>query len=225
MEVAFERWQDLQFRQELHDQIFHNDIYNLAKPHRLTHLVLHHCKYTSAIYTLFNNDFCEGFRHGGIRAPFTSLPENLEPFLAKCVDGMIVALSMLNVAGKSYYKTRHEPMGQSGVEQSVDTLVECSGKLAKVVEDIDHMGQENPLGDVVNILKSMTDAYATLYTAFNGNTEGALVEAMYRRLNQVEMKHIWGTEFQTRMLNVINAGREHRGLRPLTRKAARIGDY
>lgn len=225
MEVAFERWQDLQFRQELHDQIFHNDIYNLAKPHRLTHLVLHHCKYTSAIYTLFNNDFCEGFRHGGIRAPFTSLPENLEHMLAKCVDGMIVALSMLNVAGKSYYKTRHEPLGQCGVEQSVDTLVECSGKLAKVVEDIDHMGQENPLGDVVNILKSMTDAYATLYTSFNGNTEGALVEAMYRRLNQVEMKHIWGTEFQTRMLNVINAGRERRGLRPLSSKAARIGDY
>lgn len=210
-------WDEVQFRQELHDRLFHGDIYNLTKPHRLTHLVLHHCKYVAKIFTLHRNanDATDE------KWVFTDDAEAKAKAEALCVDGMIVSLSMLNVANKPYsgLKSNGNPWA---VENCVSNLIRQVGALAKTIEDIDHMAQTNPIGEVVGSLQEMTRCYTDIFTYF-GNDERALVERIYDRLNFIEEKNMYGDRLQAQMLMIINEGRNRKGLRQLTAKAARIG--
>lgn len=210
-------WDEVQFRQELHDRLFHGDIYNLTKPHRLTHLVLHHCKYTSKLFTLFDTE---------VRA-MTGRPAFFEDVDAKgiiqrlCVDGMIVSLSMLNVANK-LYSARPRQQSFWSFECCFPELIRKVGALAKTVEDIDHMAQTNPIGEVVDSLETMMQCYTGVFRYF-GESERDLIEQIYARLNFIEEKNMYGDRLQSQMLMIINEARERKGLRKLTAAAARVG--
>lgn len=210
-------WDEVQFRQELHDRLFHGDIYNLTKPHRLTHLVLHHCKYTSKLFTLFDTE---------VRA-MTGRPAFFEDVDAKviiqrlCVDGMIVSLSMLNVANK-LYSARPRQQSFWSFECCFPELIRKVGALAKTVEDIDHMAQTNPIGEVVDSLETMMQCYTGIFRYF-GESERDLIEQIYARLNFIEEKNMYGDRLQSQMLMIINEARERKGLRKLTAAAARVG--
>jgi hypothetical protein len=210
-------WDEVQFRQELHDRLFHGDIYNLTKPHRLTHLVLHHCKYTSKIFTMYDNE---------VRAltgnPLFHNDEDAKGIIqGLAVDGMIVSLSMLNVANKLYsgLKGHGAPWP---FEVCASLIIKHVGRLAKTVEDIDHMAQTNPIGEVVGVLQEMTHCYTDIFTHF-GDSERDMIEKVYARLNFIEEKNIYGDRLQAQMLQIINAARDRKGLRHLTAKAARVG--
>lgn len=210
-------WDEVQFRQELHDRLFHGDIYNLTKPHRLTHLVLHHCKYTSKLFTLFDTE---------VRAvtgrPAFHEDEDAKAIIQRlCVDGMIVSLSMLNVANK-LYSDRPRQQTFWAFECCFPELIRKVGALAKTVEDIDHMAQTNPIGEVVDSLQTMMHAYTGIFRYF-GESERDLIEQIYARLNFIEEKNMFGDRLQAQMLMIINEGRERKGLRKLTAAAARVG--
>lgn len=213
-------WDEVQFRQELHDRLFHGDIYNLTKPHRLTHLVLHHCKYTSKIYGLHNLYIRQEFYKSN-RPLFEGDEDGKAIVQNLCVDGMIVGLSMLNVANKLYSGLKghgeHWPF-----DCCVGLLVTSTGKLAKTIEDIDHMAQTNPIGEIVGVLQEMMRCYTDIFTYF-GETERDVIEKIYARLNFIEEKNMYGDRLQAQMLMIINVARERKGLRQLTAAAARVG--
>lgn len=214
-------WDEVQFRQELHDRLFHGDIYNLTKPHRLTHLVLHHCKYTSKIFGMYSTYIRQEFYQPGDRL-FHNDEDAKRIIQGLCVDGMIVSLSMLNVANKLYSGLRNT--GAPWVfDIAAVELVRSTGKLAKTVEDIDHMAQTNPIGEVVSVLQSMTHYYTSIFHSFTGEDERDLVEQIYARLNFIEEKNMYGDRLQSQMLMIINEARERKGLRKLTAAAARVG--
>lgn len=210
-------WDEVQFRQELHDRLFHGDIYNLTKPHRLTHLVLHHCKYVSKIFTLHRND-TQAHEGTWLFADDADAKAKVE---ALCVDGMIVSLSMLNVANKPYSGLKSNGNAWA-FENCVSNLIRQVGSLAKTIEDIDHMGQTNPIGEVVGALQEMMRCYTDIYSYFS-NDERSLVERIYDRLNFIEEKNMYGDRLQAQMLMIINESRDRKGLRRLTAAAARVG--
>lgn len=210
-------WDEVQFRQELHDRLFHGDIYNLTKPHRLTHLVLHHCKYTSKLFALHDNEV-----RANTPFPLYHDDEDAKSIIQRlCVDGMIVSLSMLNVANKLYSDTKSTDAPWP-YEVNIGELIRKVGTLAKTVEDIDHMAQTNPIGEVVTALQTMMHAYTGIFCYFGGGERG-LIEQIYARLNFIEEKNMFGDRLQAQMLMIINEGRERKGLRKLTAAAARIG--
>ncbi|MNO19230.1 hypothetical protein D3C76_89580 [compost metagenome] len=213
-------WDEVQFCQELHDRLFHGDIYNLTKPHRLTHLVLHHCKYVSKIYGLHNLYIRQEFCKPG-RPLFDGDEDGKNLVQGLCVDGMVVGLSMLNVANKSYSGLRSATHPWA-FDLSISSLIRQQGVLAKTIEDIDHMAQTNPIGEVVGAVQEMMKCYTSIFSYF-GDDERTLVERIYDRLNFIEEKNIYGDRLQAQMLMIINEARERKGLRKLTAAAARIG--
>ena len=210
-------WDEVQFRQELHDRLFHGDIYNLTKPHRLTHLVLHHCKYVAKLYTLYDNEV----RALTGRRLFQADEDAKGIIQGLCVDGMIVSLSMMNVANKLYsgLKGHGAPWPY---ENCVSILIRQMGSLAKTIEDIDHMAQTNPIGEVIGALQEMMHCYTDMYTYF-GDNERTMIEQIYTRLNFIEGKHIYADKVQSQMLTIINDARQRKGLPHLTASAARMG--
>lgn len=217
MNTMNEKWDELQFRQELHDQLFHGDIYHLAKPHRLTHLVLHHCKYTSKIHTLYRKEISTP---SGNYEWFKGDPESKQTMLRLCVDGMIVSLSMLNIANFRFSKLL--AIGPFDMGTCVDILIHNTGRLAKTVEDIDHMMQTKPIDAVVHCLAEMTTSYMTVFKILSDGDQEQLIDAIYARLNTVESYNMFAHERQTQMLSIINTARSRRGLHALTTEAAYI---
>lgn len=159
---------DLQYRQELHDRIFHSDIYTLAKPERLKHLVLHQCKYISRIYGA---------------AQDLSFNDNLKLIRAQSIDGFIVVMSMMNVCNTLIMDhLRFTPMD---VQECLDEGIRSMGQLAKIVEDIDHMASNSPLTMIRNECLNLLNVFLNLIVITGGAVETITTMAL-ERLVQIE---------------------------------------
>lgn len=184
---------DLQYRQELHDRIFHLDIYNLAKPERLKHLVLHQVKYIATIYGAAQ-DLASG--------------NNLLTVKAKCVDGFIVVMSMLNVCNALI--SDHLRFTVMDVQGCLDEGIRAVGQLSKVVEDIDHMASNSPLSMIRNECLNLTTVYLNL-AAHVGVPLDFMPTLALERLVQVEKINVhYGrheVELQ-RLLQVVEGANE-----------------
>lgn len=161
----------LQFRQELHDQTFHSDIYTLSKPRRLTHLVLHHCKYVSELFLLVTDEHYQELQAKG---PQQGRIERLT------VDGLIICLSMANICNKSMFEALEDR--QYSRQDAAEVLLRHVGLMAKTVEDIDHMAQTNPLGDIMANSATMAMCYMSLYLHSNEAPSTRYLEGMFGQL-------------------------------------------
>lgn len=191
-----EAWNLLQYRQDLHDRLFHNDIYVLDKHRRLQHLTLHLCKYTAQLFSLN-----ETLAAADIELPLVELEKK---FNKNCIDGVVVSLSILNVCNTLYSEMGFKYQLDSP-ENSIKTLIERMGMLAKVIEDIDHMASVNPLEKVSNTATTMLIHFTNLYNR-DGSSINDLLGAVWKRLEEVEVKHIFYAQYRVEMLALLEAG-------------------
>ena len=120
----------LQYRQELHDKYYHNDIYTLPLRDRLGHLTLHHAKYIAYAATV-----------------------GLDTGDRRIVDGIICCLSMLNACNRE--ATHPIDLDLYDINGMPMRLLESLEEMAKTVEDFDHLivdGGRKKLGDQVDRL-------------------------------------------------------------------------
>lgn len=151
-------WLELQYRQELHDRFYHQDIYVLSKKDRLAHLVLHHTKYITKIFA----------GEGNVKV---------------LIDGVIVCLSIMNVCNH-----RASFIARSGVD-SANTLafmMSALGKLAKYVEDMDHMAFDMGVNNIGLMANQLMEAYIDLIP-----DDVQLSTNFYNRLVSIEEKNIF----------------------------------
>jgi hypothetical protein len=184
MSLFNERLRRQQYRQDLHDHRYHTDIYVLPKAKRLTHLVLHHCKYVSSLYGILNTPNIEEI------LPYDVELRNKVKRLS--TDGLIICLSMANICAK------HLPGSFATmpwrIDQSKDAMIEAIGKMAKTIEDIDHMGQTNPLGELWSEAMMLFSTYVSCLRLV-GTPFWTVTETIEDRLLGVEAKHIWHNNY------------------------------
>jgi hypothetical protein len=187
---------DLQYRQELHDRLFHTDIYTLNKHHRLVHLVLHQCKYVAHLHTTI--------REYGIVGELNIHDNNRRRLEILVVDGFIVAFSMMNTCNYQF----EEFMSSEGWDGDapLNLLIRHVGILAKAIEDVDHMGQKNPLKTVIESVEVMMAAYYELWKQVGGDFR-YLMKRIYDRLIEVEKKNIFYSYHEAEMKALILKGR------------------
>lgn len=170
-----ERLDVLQYRQELHDRIFHTDIYTLTKPHRLQHLVLHQCKYIAKLYELvtFGDDNTHEVQLATEKV---------------ALDGFIVAMSMLNVCNKLLSKDLALEVWEPKV--CVSKGLRAMGALAKIVEDIDHMVMDSPLTQIHAQTIILATAWMNIYCE-RGSSLDNFFQVVLARLVQVETYNMY----------------------------------
>lgn len=164
-----------QYRQELHDRLFHTDIYTLSKPRRLVHLVLHQCKYSSRLYAAIKDS--QGGEIKGV--------ERI------AIDGFIVAISMANVCNTMVFDSLK--IEDLTPDDACDRAVRAVGHLAKVVEDIDHMVMNSPLVQISALVRELVVIYLNI-AASQGMSPIAFMEEAEARLIDVEQKNIFFTK-------------------------------
>ena len=169
-----------QYRQDLHDEKYHTDIYVLPKAKRLTHLVLHHCKYVSSLYAILDKVNLEGHLHRNADA-------RLE-VKRLALNGIIICMSMANICGKKLPGSFATMPWET--KQAKDTLIETIGKMAKTIEDIDHMAQTNPIGELWNSAMMLFSVYVHCLK-LSGVPFWEMVEAVDAHLLAVESKHMY----------------------------------
>lgn len=169
-----------QYRQELHDRLFHTDIYTLSKPRRLAHLVLHQCKYISRLYASIKD--AQGSTFQGIERIAT--------------DGFIVAMSMANVCNTMMFESLK--MEDLTPDAACDRAIRAVGQLAKVVEDIDHMVLNSPLTQISALVRELVVIYLNI-AAFQGMDTHQFLDEAEKRLIDVEKKNIFFTRHAKEM--------------------------
>lgn len=184
MTLFNERLRRQQYRQELHDKNYHTDIYVLPKAKRLTHLVLHHCKYVASLYTILDKVNLEGHLHRNADAR--------EQVKRYAVDGLIICMSMANICGKPLPGSFATMPWET--KQAKDALIETMGKMAKTIEDIDHMAQTNPIGELWNHCMMMFSVYVHCLR-LAGFPFWNLTDQLHDRLLLVETKHMWHNNY------------------------------
>lgn len=175
-----EQFVNLQYRQELHDRLYHTDIYTLDKHHRLVHLVLHHCKYVAHLHVTVQEYGVDGDEN--IHANNRRRMENL------AVDGIIVCMSMMNCCNHqigAFMDTAHWDK-----DTPLYLLIRHMGTMSKTVEDVDHMGQTNPLKSIIESVEVMLAAYFKLFERGGGDFH-YLTGRIHQRLTEVEKKSIF----------------------------------
>lgn len=168
-----------QYRQDLHDSKYHTDIYVLPKAKRLTHLVLHHCKYVSELAIKLET-WTPEWRKGELNS--------WKRFERIALDGIIICMSMANICGKKLPGS-FATMPWLIVDTRT-TMIKSMGKMAKTIEDIDHMGQTNPIGELWGECMLMFSCYVTCLRLV-GIPFWEMVDAVHERLLAVESKHIY----------------------------------
>ncbi|MDU8350571.1 hypothetical protein RYA05_01560 [Pseudomonas syringae pv. actinidiae] len=169
-----------QYRQELHDRLFHTDIYTLSKPRRLVHLVLHQCKYISRLYASIKD--AQGSTFQGIERIAT--------------DGFIVAMSMANVCNTMMFESLK--IEDLTPDAACDRAIRAVGQLAKVVEDIDHMVLNSPLTQISALVRELVVIYLNI-AAFQGMDTHQFLDEAEKRLIDVEKKNIFFTRHAKEM--------------------------
>lgn len=180
-EFPHKRLAAFQFRQELHDRFFHQDIYTLEKGKRLQHLVLHHCKYLSKLY--------QALITGESMADLPSTKTTVE---MTCTDGIIVALSMMNVCNVDASQAVWDEYQRSGLtpRQACEQLISLVGSMAKVIEDIDHLQTENPLSELGRLAAQVCCAYLMMRTRDSESLNELFID-IRDRLIYVERRSIF----------------------------------
>lgn len=173
-EGVAQRLDVLQYRQELHDRIFHTDIYTLTKPHRLQHLVLHQCKYVAKLFELvtFGDDATHEVQLATEKV---------------ALDGFIVAMSMLNVCNKRMSDGLMLDVWEP--KECVHRSLKAMGALAKTVEDIDHMAMDSPLVQIHAQVIVLATAWMNIYCERGSSLDNFFGVAL-ARLVQVEKYNI-----------------------------------
>lgn len=183
MALFNERLRRQQYRQDLHDHRYHTDIYVLPKAKRLTHLVLHHCKYVSEL-VLKLDTWTPEWKKGEING--------WKRFERRALDGLIICMSMSNICA------RHLPGSFATMKwdkkQLQDAMINAIGKMAKTIEDIDHMGQVNPLGDLNTESQILFSCYVDCLRRV-GIPFWTIADQLHDRLLDVESKHIWHNQY------------------------------
>lgn len=160
---------DLQWRQEEHDRLFHSDIYNLDRQKRLTHLALHLMKYNGKLYNrVFFDD-----------------PEKLRPVV---VDAIIVLVSSLNTLNTT-------PLIAGELNETVcnrDDIIIETGGLAKLLEGLDHF-EDNQIRVHYRIGVTKLLRYWRVFYDIT-HPELTLEEAVVERLKAVERKNMFFNE-------------------------------
>jgi hypothetical protein len=134
-------------------------------------------KYVSDLHKVFRS-----MDIAGVKA------DHRELLKRRCLDGLIVCLSMSNICGKHLITSMASfPWHKEGV---INAMIEAVGKMAKTIEDIDHMGQTNPLGEIFGMVNAMLGVYASSLSLVGIEFQD-IVEHIDERLLQVESKHIW----------------------------------
>lgn len=184
MNLFTERLRRQQYRQDLHDRKYHTDIYVLPKAKRLTHLVLHHCKYVADLYAIMIKPGFEGHMHRNA--------DVREVFTRRALDGLIVSLSIANICG---YTIPGSIATTPWTDiQARNVMIAAIGKMAKTIEDIDHMGQTNPLGELWSRGMDLFSVY-THCLRLVGIPFWEMVDSIHDRLLAVESKHIWHNNY------------------------------
>lgn len=178
-----ERLRRMQYRQDLHDHRYHTDIYVLPKAKRLTHLVLHHCKYVSEL-VLKVNDWTPDWRKTELNG--------WKRFERVAIDGLIVCMSMSNVMGRHMAATFATMPWERGELQKA--MITAIGKMAKTIEDIDHLNQTNPLHELVNEVHVLFSCYSHCLKLV-GIPFHTVTDLMHDRLLEVESKHMWHNNY------------------------------
>jgi len=154
-------WLRLQYRQELHDKLYHQDIYVLSKKERLAHLVLHHTKYVSKLFG------------GGGRNDAKLL-----------IDGVIVSLSILNVCNhRAAWSTSERSVSY---DETVAFMIQAMGRLAKYVEDMDHLAFNEGIRELGSITNQLMGAYIDLM-----KDHSLLINNYNTRMEEIEEKSIF----------------------------------
>lgn len=169
---------DLQYRQELHDRFFHSDIYTLSKHRRLEHLTLHHVKYTAQMMETV--ELIAGDSEQSQKARTVDW-DTFHTFIRRrCLDGLLVCLSMLNTmnikAGEVWETNR-----TWGLDTCCRQGVYAAGRLAKLIEDIDHMSQTDVPGGVrreVGLLIKVYEHLLWSYGFTQGDDEAVIIRTM-----------------------------------------------
>lgn len=185
VKAALDWWQ---YRQELHDSKYHVDIYALPKAKRLAHLTLHHCKYVAELYAM--SDTTLTVQPGNLRDM-----QLRERFLRRAIDGVIVCLSISNIVNEKIPLKTFE--GDWKPKQLIrDYSIGSMGRLAKIIEDIDHMAQVNPLQQIHTENLILLAAYVGYLRMAGISTFEKLFEGIGFRLEAVESKHMFHDKFQ-----------------------------
>jgi hypothetical protein len=179
MNLFAERLRRAQYRQDLHDARYHTDIYVLPKAKRLTHLVLHHCKYVAEL-VLKLETWTPEWKKGEING--------WKRFERIALDGVIICLSMTNICGKLVPGT-FATMPWMNISAR-ESMITSMGKMAKTIEDIDHMGQSNPLGELWNECMVLFSCYVHCLKLM-GIPFWEMFDKVHDRLLAVEAKHMW----------------------------------
>lgn len=191
-------FRNYQYRQELHDQLFHKDIYTLPKSRRLAHLVLHHGKYISRVYQYIH----------GTENPKGIPAVGLELYTRTLVDGIVVAFSILNTLNMDFIEeAKGFSVGPATLAKSpgkvVDRLICLMGDMAKAVEDIDHLAHLN-VGKILG--QSAVDLifwYGSLLSTLEDPSEGwfwdSVLGQCVDRLVMVEEKNCFCKQLTAEM--------------------------
>lgn len=147
----------MQWRQELHDKLFHGDIYNLSIIGRLRHLTLHLSKYQGK-YLEEQMSGTEWTRRGIV------------------VDALIVLQSMANTLS-------YEITGQSDYSKDVgfsyNALVIRTGHLCKYLEAWDHLESIDYRDNISRAIEDLI--YCWNYLQCNDPVvEGELIDRLVR---------------------------------------------
>lgn len=184
---------NLQYRQELHDRFFHNDIYTLSKHRRLEHLTLHHVKYTAQLMETV--DLLAGNSEESHKARIEDWNTFHNFIQRRCLDGLLVCLSMLNVMNikvGEVWDTNHT----WGLDKCSRHGVYAAGRLAKLIEDIDHMvmvgvtdGVRREVGILIKVYEHFLWSYG--FTAGGGDQEAEVRLKVFNRLLELEKRHMF----------------------------------
>jgi hypothetical protein len=180
--------EEIQWKQLRHDENYHKEIWLLTVQQRITHMTLHLSKYGSKL----------------IRAAFS---QEISTIQKNAVDALIIVFSSANIfnaiiprfalserelseenitslAAHSFHTYKFKNLPQQ-VFLALE-VSDCTGRLCKVVESLDHLETLNYREDILKNLALLFKALLALCHSTNASDITKLIED---RLYQVEQKN------------------------------------
>lgn len=181
----------LQFRQELHDQYFHDDIYKLGRHRRLEHLTLHHVKYSAQLMeTIYLLDLANNSEEA-VNARSRDWDATVAFIYRRCLDGLLVSLSMFNTMNIRAEECWERDDTWS-LQRCVREGVYATGRLAKMIEDIDHFVIDKvadtlrkEVGMLVKVYKHLLYSIGSFFN-IEEDFEATVVQEVWNRMMRLE---------------------------------------
>lgn len=184
----FNQLEEMQWKQLRHDENYHKEIWLLTVQQRITHMTLHLSKYGSKI----------------IRAAFSEDSDTLKKI---AIDALIIVFSSANIFNAILPKLAlsEEELDEKNITslaqrifnkynfKNIDPkvflaldILDCTGKLCKTVESLDHL-------EIVNyresILENLSTLFSTLLALCYSAGEMDIADHIQNRLYSVEQKN------------------------------------